>query len=279
MSGTFVLNQQHSLAIIFKNESELAKTHTNVECLKDLFSCDSFLPSLLIVFKLSPSKMNPPNKPAIRDPFHAAFDDLEDDFDSWPAPCTLPFGCSVITNAVGEPELLEHASNNVFGSIGVAEVATHRTKNGGVHHHPGRSSKFVSLCMVGFTHVGEPGFVLRDGSSNSPTQQLAAFAQAQLGAVSVWQPFPRSAELRLELEFVLGNHPCGVQDTTEPWLNQHTIFAVQALEGVLFVSREQIAELHAFKRHPVKTNEQPCTKILLKPLSSELNSTNPHFRR
>ena len=124
-----------------------------------------------------------------------ATDESDDDFDPWPAPCTTPFGCSVITNFVGEWELMEHASHNIFGSVGVAEVATHRSRTGNVYYHPGRSSNFGSFCPVGFTHFGEPGFIHRNGTLNSPTQPLAAFAQSQLDTMSVLKSFPGSAEL------------------------------------------------------------------------------------
>ena len=221
--------------------------------------------------------MNTTTQPAINSTKDAPTNNSNDDFDSWPAPCTIPFGCSVIAHSLGGHELMEQASNNIFGSVGVAEVATHRSRSGEVYHHPGRSSKFVSMCPVGFTHFGEPGFINRNGSLNTPTQPLAAFARSQIDAVLVWNPFPASMELRMELEFVLCNQRIKDDKETEPWLNQRTKFVVLALEGVVFETREQIVELFAFMRTSQTASEQSCTKILFKPLSNELNQINPYL--
>ena len=133
------------------------------------------------------------------------------------------------------------------------------------------------MCPVGFTHFGEPGFIHHNGSLNTPTQPLAVFAQSQLDAVSVWNQFPASTELRMELEFVLCNRRTNDDNETEPWLNQRTKFVALALEGVVFETREQIVELFAFMRTSQTASEQSCTKILLKPLSNELNQINPHL--
>ena len=213
------------------------------------------------------------------------------DNESWPAPISIPFGTSMITNGQGLLELREHlvpsrnqavnmcaAPSYIFGCLGMFEVATHRSRNGDLFYHPGRA-KHDSLVPVGFCHYGQPGTLAHDEDPRRGPDSLASFVLYQLEMVSEFQAFPSNAELRLEIEFAIGDDRPSSQSTNRLWLNKYTRFVVAALEDTIFHSKEQIVELAVSKTLVNPQCASPFTKIAVYPLSHNILPNNRYYTR